>query len=150
MRYLFISYEWYIQFIILNNLQRMSKYLWNMISTTLFADNASIYSIIFSCAKFRRLKRRHESQEEKKSEKIPIFFCRTWESSWTRDGEDAHDHSPVNYFLPLLRLRVLRVPVLLRGGTTRRWHRHCSRSRAYQNILDDPPFDSPFIAGETA
>jgi hypothetical protein len=25
-----------------------------------------------------------------------------------------------------------------------------SRSRAYQNILDDPPFDSPFSAGETA
>ncbi|XP_076752398.1 uncharacterized protein LOC143424276 [Xylocopa sonorina] len=35
--------------------------------------------------------------------------------------------------------------------TAPRWHSigiaiDCSRSRAYQNILDDPPFDSPFIA----
>lgn len=38
--------------------------------------------------------------------------------------------------------------VLLHGGTSAM---PSARSRsAYQNILDDPPFDSPFSTGETA
>jgi len=39
--------------------------------------------------------------------------------------------------------------VLLHGGTSA-MPSTGSRSRAYQNILDDPPFDSPFSTGETA
>lgn len=91
-----------------------------------------------------------KARKRKRAKRHQFFSAGRGKARGQETAEDAHDHSPVNYFLPLLRLRVLRVPVLLRGGTTRHWHRHCSRSRAYQNILDDPPFDSPFIAGETA
>lgn len=81
-------------------------------------------------------------KKEKKSEKTPIFSARRGKARGQGTAKMATTiHLSTIFFLFFVCQYCSEVAQL---GID------CSRSRAYQNILDDPPFDSPFIAGETA